>query len=98
MNDPCMLQVRDMGDYQRVLSRQEAVRDPQLACPPEDEDEPRGILRRCYLLLWVLMLLLSVGGALSGCCCCSALFCHFRQRLVNKLSLFAFVSVQKIIH
>jgi hypothetical protein len=39
-------QIRDMGDFQRVLARQEAIRDPGLDSPPEDEDQPKGILRR----------------------------------------------------
>ena len=39
-------QIRGMGDFQSVLCRQEALRDPELISPPADEDEPQGVLRR----------------------------------------------------
>ena len=35
-----------MGDFQNVLSHQEALRDPELIDPPVDEDEASGIMRR----------------------------------------------------
>jgi len=38
--------IREMSEFRHVLSRKEALRDPELINPPANEDEPRGILDR----------------------------------------------------
>jgi hypothetical protein len=35
-----------MSKYEDRLAMKEALRDPNDTAPPEDEDEPNGILRR----------------------------------------------------
>lgn len=40
------LSVSCMSDYVSILSRKEALRDPELINPPSDEDQPQGVLKR----------------------------------------------------
>jgi hypothetical protein len=40
------LSIACMSDYVSILSRKEVLRDPELLSPPQDEDQPQGILKR----------------------------------------------------
>lgn len=40
------LSIACMSDYVSILSRKEALRDPEILSPPQDEDQTQGILKR----------------------------------------------------
>lgn len=47
-----------MSDYVSILSKKEALRDPESINPSPDEDHPQGILKRllfCYFCYFVVI-------------------------------------------